>query len=440
MRCDVVVVGGGIAGLAAAGHLAQEGRRVILCEARARLGGRIHTVIDPVFGHPVELGAEFIQGTPKKFLQVIDRAGLALLEIPERHERARGGVERPLPPVETLVNRLLDLARPDQRDVPVAQLIRERTGSEFTADERQALTAYLEGFHGADLERLGTLALAENQATEASDGERLFRLAGGYRELVAHLVSQLDSNFAQVRTEVVVTRLRWQLGTVVVEARTAKGDPLELIGSQAILAVPLGALKATKGAEGTVCLDPVPPGWNKALESLEVGAAQRIDFRFENPWWMKQDRPAPIFFHGRDEPFPVWWTTSPPELPFLTGWVGGPRAEALAGRSHDELVRLALFSASSIFGVAVGTLDAWLRAAYCHDWSTDPFARGAYSYGGVGAVAARETLRKSVAGTLFLAGEAVAAEGRNATVPGALINGLTTAAALLRAPVTTSKP
>ncbi len=76
-------------------------------------------------------------------------------------------------------------------------------------------------------------------------------------------------------------------------------------------------------------------------------------------------------------------------------------------------------------------LERWLRAAYTHDWLTDPFSRGAYSYGGVGARAARETLSAPVAGTLFLSGEALAPPGRNATVPGALAAGYQAAAALL---------
>jgi monoamine oxidase len=62
MRSDVVIVGGGVAGLAAAGRLGEAGRRVILLEARARLGGRVHTVLDPGSQHPIELGAEFVQG------------------------------------------------------------------------------------------------------------------------------------------------------------------------------------------------------------------------------------------------------------------------------------------------------------------------------------------------------------------------------------------
>jgi monoamine oxidase len=290
------------------------------------------------------------------------------------------------------------------------------------------LTAYLESFHGADLDRFGTAALAENQAAQRMDGDRTLRVVGGYGALVSRLAERLEANHGTVHTETTVKRLRWQPGAVQVEARTSSGGSIGFAAAQAILTLPLSTLMAGVASADTL-LDPEPPGWGPALGRLEMGLAHRITLRFEMAWWIKPGEPVPSFVHGRNEPFPVWW--APPKLPLLTGWAGGPRAKPLAGRSKPELTMLALQSASSIFGVAVEDLERWLRAAYTHDWFTDPFSRGAYSYGGVGAATARETLSTPVSGTLFLAGEAVAPPGRNATVPGALASGFQTAAALL---------
>ncbi|HEV7365431.1 MAG TPA: NAD(P)/FAD-dependent oxidoreductase [Gemmatimonadales bacterium] len=430
MGGDVIVVGGGVAGLATAACLAEAGRKVTLLEARSRLGGRVHTVFDPELRHPVELGAEFVQGEPEEFFRTIKAMGLELYEVPERHERARQGVERGLSDIEELVDRLLDLRTPDLEDVPVSRLIRERAKAHFTAEELEMVTAFLESFHGADLDRFGTAALAENQAAQRADGDRMFRVAGGYGALVSRLAARMELNHTDVHTEAVVTRIHWQPGQVNVEARTGSGNLIEFTASQAVLTLPLGTLKAGS-ASAAGLLDPEPDGWDRALGMLEMGLAHRIELQFETAWWIKRDRPAPGFVHGGSEPFPVWWTTTPPELPFLTGWAGGPRAKPLAGRSQEELIRLALQSAASVFGYAAEDLERWLRTAYTHDWASDPFSGGAYSYGGVGAAAARETLCTPVAGTLFLSGEAVAPPGRNATVPGALASGFQTAAALL---------
>ncbi|MFL5513915.1 MAG: flavin monoamine oxidase family protein [Gemmatimonadales bacterium] len=424
------MVGGGVAGLAAARRLAQASRSVLLLEARPRLGGRVHTILDAPTGHAVELGAEFLQGQPEALLEIIQSAGLTLQEIPEWHERAREGRRSDFPDVESLVDRLL-ACNPNRHDVPVAQLIRQCTGK-FRPDELEAMTGYLEGFHAADLERFGTAALADNQAAEEEDVGHIARLAGGYGQVVQQLAQNLKPELVQIRTGVVVTRLEWKPGSVQVEARTATGEPLRARAAQAILAVPLTTLKANRSEEGALFPDPAPAGWSDALERLEMGPAQHIVLRFESAWWMEQDGPPPVFLHGRGEPVPVWWTGSPPEVPFLTGWAGGPQALRLAGQTVKQLIPLALGSAARIFGREARVLARELRAAYSHDWTSDPYARGAYSYGGVGAARARELLRRPVSGTLFLSGEALVDEGRNATVPGALTSGIRSAEALLQ--------
>jgi monoamine oxidase len=403
---------------------------VILLEARARLGGRVHTVLDPGSQHPIELGAEFVQGKSADLIQVLQDAHLSLQELPERHVRGDGDETEQYADVESLVDRFLELTLPKVGDVPVAQAIRQLAPTDFTSDEIEALTAYLEGFHAADLQRFGTAALADNQAAVTRDGPQIVRLEGGYGRLVSALRSRLDPDLVQVQTETTVTGLRWQAGRVVLEARGSDENTIELTASQAILTVPPGVLKA-------INLDPLPTSWAEALGALEMGAARRIDLRFDTAWWIEANRPPSTFVVGRDEPFPVWWTPAHPSLPFITGWVGGPRAQAMAGRTHDEVARLALQSAASIFSRPVNTLESRVRAVYTHDWSTDSFSRGAYSYGGVGALAARETLRRPVAGTLFLAGEALAGNGLNGTVSGALTSGLQAAATLLDVPVTT---
>jgi monoamine oxidase len=429
-RYDVVVVGGGVAGLAAAGRLVAAGRSVIVLEARSRLGGRVHTIIDRSSGHAVELGAEFVQGNPKELLGIIRNAGLELLQIGERHVRSHDGDQQRFPDVVALVSRLLEGVDADQ-DVPVSDILRAQR-ARFTAREIEAMTSYLQGFHGADLERFGSAALRENQAAEEADDGQMFRIAGGYAQLVSHLAAPLDSSLVEVRTGTVATHLHWYPGMVDVEARSG-GSHLRFSADQAVIAVPLCSLKGRPEEEGTVNFDPLPVGWRSGLSGLEMGLAHRIDLRFETAWWMTQHH-RPMFVHGRNEPFPVCWTGSPPDPPFLTGWVGGPRAQALAGLKIEQLIPLALRSVSSIFGVPGETLAGWLRAAHSYDWTSDPFSRGAYSYGGVHAAAARKALRQPVRNTLFLCGEALADDGRNATVPGALSSGLQAAALALQAP------
>jgi monoamine oxidase len=64
-----------------------------------------------------------------------------------------------------------------------------------------------------------------------------------------------------------------------------------------------------------------------------------------------------------------------------------------------------------------------LERAYFHDWQSDPFSRGAYSYGRVGADGAQQVLAAPLEKTLFFAGEATDTSGHNGTVHGAIASG-----------------
>jgi len=80
-------------------------------------------------------------------------------------------------------------------------------------------------------------------------------------------------------------------------------------------------------------------------------------------------------------------------------------------------------------------LDDLLEAWWTHDWRSDPFSRGAYTYPRVGGTAAQRTLGRPVENTLFFAGEATDLE-QTATVAGAIASGRRAARELLRALVT----
>jgi monoamine oxidase len=139
------------------------------------------------------------------------------------------------------------------------------------------------------------------------------------------------------------------------------------------------------------------------------------------------------FLQGTDAHFPTFWTLMPLRVPVLTGWAGGPRAAAMAGMSSDEVAALAIASLARQLGVAQKTVEGSLTGTWTHDWSADPWSRGAYSYALVGGSEAAKTLARSVDDTLFFAGEATDAEGRNGTVHGAIASGRRAAAQVEKA-------
>ena len=93
---DAIVVGAGAAGLAAARDLSDAGRKVVVLEARPRLGGRILTIHDREWPLPVELGAEFLHGEAEAAREIADRAGLPVVEVSDEHVWAERGRLVPL--------------------------------------------------------------------------------------------------------------------------------------------------------------------------------------------------------------------------------------------------------------------------------------------------------------------------------------------------------
>src|SRR5215218_2235479 len=88
---DVLVVGAGVAGLAAAARLQGSGRSVHIVEARARPGGRILTVRPPDTAGPVELGAEFVHGSAPLTRALLRQAGATVVPVNGPPWLARGG-------------------------------------------------------------------------------------------------------------------------------------------------------------------------------------------------------------------------------------------------------------------------------------------------------------------------------------------------------------
>jgi len=427
---DVMVIGAGVAGLAAAACLTEAGRRVTVIEARNRIGGRVHTIRPPENGRPIELGAEFVHGGSNALWPLLRHARLPTEPVVERHAGLRGGRPISFPDVRATLADLLGHGAAVRPDRPFGEILEERRAAGDDPDALDAAAGYVEGFHAADVRRIGTLALAQNEAAENEDGDEAFRLPRGYDGVPEGLLGRCPPTLLDLRLSTALLSLRWRPGGVAATVRPPDARPIEVKAPRVVITVPLGVLKAFKEAGG-IAIDPDPPCWREALAALEMGSAHRLVLRFERAWWNRPGEPPVSFVHGPGSAFPVWWASPPGQEPLLTGWGGGPRAEAVAGSPHAVVVEAGLDSLRAAFGASALGEAGRLLGAYHHDWIADRYARGVYSYGGVGAIKAREILAEPVADTLFLGGEALADGGRNATVHGALLSGTRAAERLL---------
>ena len=416
---DVLIIGGGVAGLIAARQLTAANMHVTLLEARDRLGGRIWTQQTP--NYPVELGAEFIHGRPEEILQVAAEAALPISPVEGHFRRKIDGAwanaDRLMGKIEQLFEKM-PANEPDQS----FQHYIDRSG--VSSEVREQALRYVEGFHAADPTLISVHSLIrDTKAEEAIQGDdKQFRFAAGYEGLVRAIKDRMEPERCDVLFKHVVTEINWRHGEVI--ARTAN---TEFHAPRAIITVPLGVLKAK-----SIIFLPTLPEKENAIRSLEMGAAVRVTLCFRTKFWEQDPEMADLSFLFTNDPqFPTWWTSNALPYPILTAWAAGRYALALKGLPSEEITHNAMHALARIMGIGARDLEAQLTGAFTHDWQADPFSRGAYSYAAVGGIDAARALAAPVAETLYFAGEATNADGYNAAVHGAIASGYRVAHELL---------
>lgn len=440
-RVDVVVVGAGAAGLAAARSLQDAGVEAVVVEARERIGGRVFTRRDSGLRTPIELGAEFVHGRAEPLAEIVDAGRLASVDIGGARWSARGGRLHRVDDFWERLDRVMRRLGTAGRDYSFAQFLSTKPGGRSLARERHLALQYVEGFHAADPRLASAHALAESGSPGDDERERrLVRIIDGYDRVVEWLAEPVVK---RIRTSAVVTRIAWERGGVSVDLQQPDGRARPSIDARAaIVSVPLGVLKAAAGDAGAIEFVPALSRKREALDQLAVGSAVRIAMRFDEMFWASEWFAKRVqtegldtlsFLHTTDRDFPVWWTRYPLRDPIAVGWCGGVRARELAASPLEEIASRAIASLGRQLGVPARKIASLVTGTWMHDWEHDPFARGAYSYQMVGGVEAPKALARPLRNTLFFAGEAADAEGSTGTVHGAIASGRRAAREVIRA-------
>jgi monoamine oxidase len=437
----IAIVGAGVAGLAAARALVDAGHEVTVVEARDRIGGRIFTARDDRLPVPCELGAEFLHGEAKEAAELARSAGLIAYEVCGDRWRAE---RKRLTEIDNFWDEVADVMRklsatrtPDRS---FEDFLATNPGGPRLARARSLAREFVQGFHAADPALVSERALADGGMPEDEEEQRMGRIVDGFDRVPQWLARDLGS---ALLSGVAVSRIDWRRGDVRLTLREVRKGTTTILSARAVVvAVPHGVLIAKPGDDGAIEIVPEPVSHMRAARLVAMGHARRIVLSFSEPFWeTRPPRRLPkekslstmTFLQGTDASFPTFWTLMPLRVPVLTGWAGGPRAVAMAGMSSDEVAALAIASLARQLGVAQKTVEGSLTGSWTHDWSADPWSRGAYSYSMVGGSEAAKTLARSIDDTLFFAGEATDAEGRNGTVHGAIASGYRAAAQIEKA-------
>lgn len=409
---DVIIIGAGAAGLAAAQHLQAAGVTALVIEARHRLGGRIWT--DHTYG-PVELGAEFIHGEHASTWQIIEPAGLEAEPWPRGRQNGQANHNRfarhgrlltdtsLAGRVDNLFERVTTYTGPEQS---ARDLLLPLAGSD--EDALLFATNGLACMEAAEVSRLSASALSQERALNTAGWEN-YHITAGYDALPTLLAKDIE-----VRLGAAVTQIEWNATGVQLELQD--GQPLA--ARQVIVTVPLGVLQSGRPR----FLPELPIVKQQAIERLAMGHVTKLVLHFNRAFWPE------FTFLRTDGVVLTWWPVGTTAAPALMGYTGGPAALKLAALGQECAIEQSLQDLSQILG---DDARSAFVAGRLVDWSIDPWSRGAYTYTPVGAGSARAELAAPLAPTLFFAGEATATNGHLATVHGAIETGWRAAAELL---------
>ncbi len=417
---DVVVVGAGIAGLATARWLADEGVDVLVLEARGRVGGRIWTI--EMGGAAVDLGASWVHGDEGSPLaEFCDENDIELVDDDSeaRGYDATSGAWIDAAEVKELERhsrRFLSRKRKMRRQLgPAASLAQGiewyLDRQDLQGDERRRTAFLLRQL--AELDYAGSadeMSLAGWDEDEEYEGGDFFP-TGGYQKVVDALVDELD-----IRTGQTVVRIMHSEEAVSVHTESEVHE-----AGHVVVTVPLGVLKA--GAIEFV--PPLPPRKQQAIDRLQMGSLEKVILRFAEQLWT----PGEARFFNVSEPadFPDFVDlskfTGQPILAVLAGGDAGKRMAKLTETDAVDRIR-------AVLAKAVGKPVPAPLEVQVTRWSQDPLAGGSYSFVPVGASHEDMEALAEPVGRLRFAGEATEDE-YYATVHGAAISGVREAERLL---------
>lgn len=403
----IVVVGAGIAGIAAASDLKARGFDVTVIEARNRIGGRINT--DRSLGMPVDLGAQWIEGTTRNpVAEIAGRIGAPLYETDEDNTflysskaLSEGEASAAAAAVRQLEQQADKVAEDSDKDISLAQAINEALGTGGRSPEIEWALKTIE---------LGISDSLDVASTWYSDDDEGFDGPGvvlplGYDQIVHELAKGLDIRLGEPVREINYSRSDVSVVTLAGEYRA----------DRVIVTVPLGVLKA-----GDLNMYPALSDKKaQAIERLGFGAVTKVAMKFPRAFW-----PDNVDFLGFAPPggskFAVTMNMSRfQSSPALLAYAAGHDARSLSASPTKAVVNDVMDALRAMFGSSVAEPEA----VAIWQWSSDPFAKGAYSFVTVGNSSGDyDVIAQPVENRVFFAGEATNRDFR-ATVHGALLSG-----------------
>jgi monoamine oxidase len=380
---DVVIIGAGAAGIAAARTLRDAGIDALMVEARDRVGGRAWTV-DSGQGFPIDLGCGWLHSADRNpWREIAEAKGWTVDHTPPPWSRPT-----------------LPKGAPTPEQAKFGEAIGRFRGAiaEFPEDEPdRAASSYLEPgnrwnglldavstyYSGAELEFISLRDLARYDDTGVN-----WRVVNGYGALIADYARGLP-----LKLNCIVKRIDRRGKQLRIETNDGAID-----AGHVVVTLPTDIIATTPDL-----FLPALPEKVEAAMGLPLGLADKLylslegadEFHEESRAFGHSDRVATAAYHfrpfGRAE---------------IEAYFGGKLAADLEDGGSEALFDFAAGELVALYGSDFRKRIAPLAS---HRWRADPFARGSYSYAKPGHADDRQKLATPVEDRVFFAGEACSA-------------------------------
>ena len=397
---EVVIVGGGAAGIAAVRRLHDAGIGCVLLEARSRLGGRAWTV-RAGSDFPIDLGCGWLHSADRNpWTNVAVAEGCTIEKTPPPWLRLSMPIGFPIAEQASFLKALeefrarLDSISDERPDVAAASFLEP---SSHWNDLINAISTYVSG---AELDRVSARDYGRyedsgvNWRVVEGYGTAIAAHASGVPLVLGAPVQRIDHSGRRLRVET-------SDGTITADA--------------AIITIPTNVL-----AEGGLRFTPALPDKIDAAAGLPLGLADKLflslsdadEFEKDGRLFGRSDRSGTATYHMR--PF---------GRPLIEVYFGGRLAAGLEADGDDAFFD---FARAELIGLLGSDFARRVKPLHIHRWKADPFARGSYSYALPGKAEGRAVLAAPVDDRLFFAGEACS-RNNYSTAHGGYLTGIAAA-------------
>jgi monoamine oxidase len=431
---SVIIVGAGFAGLAAAHALRRRRVQVRLFEARARVGGRVHTIRNGFQQDQyAEAGGELIDADHHALHALVRECGLSLVPVLRRgfgsylklSRNGRGHLRKSKQfSAWKDLQRLFSDALEEYRDVeyspdsPVTRAWASKSLADALRDLRanaatRAIATGLRGFFLAEPEELSLLMLLDELRPDVGAGRwGMTRIEGGNDRLATALAKSIGNASIALRHEVVAIQ---QIDDgVTVTFQDPRGQQDIASADYVIVTTPAPIVRRIRFQPA------LPDAQKHAYDVLVYGRATKALLQFAHPFWRKRGEPRAF---GTNLDIGAVWDGSehqPGRAGILVSLAGGGAsacAQQLLGTEHLE----GFLDQLRWLGARTGR-DRRLLASECVVWEDDPWASGGYAVFTPSFDPAWRRLLAAPAGRVLFAGEHTSLDGQG-YMNGAIVSG-----------------